>query len=281
MSAPDERPRGLEALAAQLGLPLRVLRRWVEHGLLPVLAMAEEPFAFRVLGTARALAALHRAGWSAERIAKALAAARTVVPDADQALAGLAAGLGEGRQVLRTPEGRLCEPSGQLRFDFGSNAASSGAPLPLRSPQDWFERGVDAELAGRLDEAVRAYQQALPGAGAEAHFNLGNCLYALRRRSEAALQFERAVVVLPDFAEAWNNLGIVRGELGERQLACAAFETALRLVPHYADAHYNLADLLADAGELEAARRHWRAYLAYDPNSRWADAVRRRLERGR
>ena len=32
-------------------------------------------------------------------------------------------------------------------------------------------------------------------------------------------------------------------------------------------------------GELERARRHWRAYLALDPDSLWAAEVRARLRR--
>jgi len=30
-------------------------------------------------------------------------------------------------------------------------------------------------------------------------------------------------------------------------------------------------------GDVEGARGHWRAYLTYDPNSRWAERARRRL----
>jgi len=50
------------------------------------------------------------------------------------------------------------------------------------------------------------------------------------------------------------------------------------IVPHYADAHFNLAEALAVVGDLQGARRHWRAYLSFDPNSRWADQVRKRLQ---
>jgi tetratricopeptide (TPR) repeat protein len=267
-----------DELAAHCGLPGAVVRRFVERELLAPLRSDEERFDFRAVGRARTLAQLWRAGWSAPRIARAWELARTVVRDPEAALAGLLASVGQRRVVVRAPDGRLLEPSGQLLFDFQASSAGTTALPRVRSAQDWFAVGVDAEAAGRLEDAARAYQHALPGAGAEAHFNLGNCHYALRRRDEAAVQFAAAVEAEPEHAEAWNNLGIVLGEQGDRRGAIVALSRALELVPHYADAHYNLAEALAVAGDLDGARRHWRAYLTFDPNSRWAEQVRRRLQ---
>ena len=266
-------------LAEFCGLPPSVVQRWVERELLRPERGSIDRYSFRAVGVARTLAQLWRAGWSAPRIARGWALARTVVADADAALTGLLASIGQRRVTVRTPDGRLVEPGGQLLFDFGADRAAAASALPsLRTPHDWFLLAVDAEAAGRLDDAVRAYEAAIRDGNAEAHFNLGNCLYALRRRSEAALQFARAVARAPDYAEAWNNLGLVRGELGDGPGGIEALRRALALVPHYADAHYNLAEALALAGDLDGARQHWRAYLSFDPNSRWAEQVRRRLQ---
>ena len=265
----NERTFSRDELAEFCGLPARVLARLIERELL-VPQRGSDRFPFRAAGATRVLAQLWSAGWNAGRIERAWRLARTVVADPEAALIGLLASLGQRRVLVRAPDGRLLEPGGQLLFDFGAAAA-------VRSPQDWFTIGVDAEAAGRVEDAVRAYEHALPGDGAETHFNLGNCFYSLRRRPEACTQFQAAVGKAPDYAEAWNNLGIVRGELGDRAGAVTALQRALELVPHYADAHYNLAEALAVVGDLDGARRHWRAYLAFDPNSRWAEQVRRRL----
>ncbi|MCB9879671.1 MAG: tetratricopeptide repeat protein [Planctomycetes bacterium] len=276
-----ERTFTIDELAELCGLPVAVVNRWVDRDLLRPMRGTVRRFAFRSVGTARTLAQLWRDGWSAPRIARAWQLARSVVADRDAALAGLLASIGQKKVAVRTPDGRLVEPTGQLLFDFGAevDGGKLAAPLPqLRSSQDWFAIGVDAEAAGRLDDAVRAYERALPGGTAEAHFNLGNCYYALKRRKEAVDQFAGAIARAPDYAEAWNNLGIVRGEVGDRHGAVAALERALELVPHYADAHYNLAEALAVVGDLERARKHWRAYLTFDPNSRWAEQARRRLQ---
>jgi tetratricopeptide (TPR) repeat protein len=277
-----EHPLSLLALAELVGVRPAVLRSWVEHGLLSPAQRAGglSFFSFRQTGVARSLARLVRAGFGARRIARALQRACTVVPDPEAALAGLEADAGGSGLYLRTP-------------DFTAEKDGSGRPAPgrirgLRSAIDWFQAGVDAEAAGQLTEAIHCYEQVLhgdvardgTGAGgpnAVAAFNLGNCLYASGRRNEARDRFADAVAADPDYAEAWNNLGNVEGELGRRDAAIAAYRRALAIVPYYADAHFNLADALATAGDLQAARRHWLAYLSYDPNSRWAEQVRRRL----
>ncbi|MBL8756400.1 MAG: tetratricopeptide repeat protein [Planctomycetes bacterium] len=276
----NERTFTRAELAEFCGLPPNVLQRFLDRELLVPMRGSVDRFSFRAAGGARVLAQLWRAGWTAPRIERALQMARTVVADRDEALTGLLASIGQRRVTVRTPDGRLVEPGGQLLFDFAASAAGGGtAALPsLRSTNDWFAIGVDAEAAGRIDDAIRAYERAVVGGNAEVHFNLGNCYYAQRRRSEAAAQFIAAVGKAPGYAEAWNNLGIARGELGDRQGAIAALTQALELVPHYADAHYNLAEALAVVGDLDGARAHWRAYLTFDPNSRWADQVRRRLQ---
>ncbi|MEO6595810.1 MAG: tetratricopeptide repeat protein [Planctomycetota bacterium] len=274
-----ERTFTADELAEMCGLPSTVVRRWVERELLVPRRGSVGQFPFRAVGVARTLAQLWREGWSAPRIGKAWQLARTVVADPDAALTGLLASIGQRRVTVRTPDGRLIEPGGQLLFDFAAGVAAEAVALPqLRSPQAWFAIGVDAEAAGRIEDAARAYEHALSGDSAETRFNLGNCYYALRRRVEAAEQFAAAIERAPDYAEAWNNLGIVRGELGDPAGAIEALQRALQLVPHYADAHYNVAESLAVIGDLDGARRHWRAYLAFDPNSRWAEQVRRRLQ---
>lgn len=276
--AGTERTFSRAELAEFSGLPPNVMKRFLDHELLAPVRGSIDRFAFRAAGSARVLAQLWRAGWTAPRIERGWRLARTVIADPDEALHGLLASIGQRRVVVRTPDGRLLEPGGQLVFDFAA-ANARGEDLPqLRSAQDWFVIGVDAEAAGRIDDAIRAYERALPGGSVETHFNLGNCYYAQRRRGEAAAQFVAAVTRAEDYAEAWNNLGIVRGELGDRSGAIEALQRALQLVPHYADAHYNLAEALAVVGDLAGARAHWRAYLTFDPNSRWAEQVRRRLQ---
>ncbi|MCR9243451.1 MAG: tetratricopeptide repeat protein [bacterium] len=276
----NQRTFSADDLAELCGLPPAVVRRWIDRELLLPQRGSVGEFSFQAMARARTLAKLWRAGWNAPRIAHAWRLARTVIDDSEEALTGLLASIGRRRLTVRMSDGRLVEPGGQLVFDFERAAIAEGEPaLPtMRAPKAWFAIAVEAEAAGRIEDAVRAYEHALEDDNPEAHFNLGNCYYSIRRRQQARERFETAVELSPNYAEAWNNLGVVRGELNDREGAILALERALAIVPHYADAHYNLAEALAVAGDLERARRHWRAYLSFDPNSRWADQVRRYLQ---
>ena len=53
--------------------------------------------------------------------------------------------------------------------------------------------------------------------------------------------YRRATESDPDYALAFFDLGNVLDELQKVEEAVAAYERALKLVPRYADAHYNLA----------------------------------------
>ena len=52
----------------------------------------------------------------------------------------------------------------------------------------------------------------------------------------------------------------------------------IQVEPEFADAHFNLAMLLETLGNAGRARDHWRRYLELDPESKWAEIIRQRLE---
>jgi tetratricopeptide (TPR) repeat protein len=185
-------------------------------------------------------------------------------------------------------EGQLAEPSGQLQLDFAgdspavvidANSGDGSAEPDYGSAESWYVRGCEFEEAGKMHEAAASYYQALQigGPNALGCFNLGNVLYALHQKGQAAERFRQAVELEPAYVEAWNNLGNTLAELGQLDEALAAFEQALKLNPNYADAHYNLADTLENAGRPSQARNHWQTYLRLEPTGPWAKYARCRL----
>ncbi len=115
------------------------------------------------------------------------------------------------------------------------------------------------QQAGRLDEAIAAYQELLlrfPAAG----LVLANLAACLRRRGllPAALDlYERALIQLPDAAPIWFNAANAYGAAERASAAEQAYRRALAIEPRMAAAWFNLARLL------QAQTRHEEAEAAY------------------
>jgi len=78
----------------------------------------------------------------------------------------------------------------------------------------------------------------------------------------------------PEYALAFFDLGNVLDEQQRMDEAIAAYERALVLVPQYADAHYNLALAYERMQEPRKALRHWTTYTRLDPTGPWATHAR-------
>jgi tetratricopeptide (TPR) repeat protein len=95
-----------------------------------------------------------------------------------------------------------------------SAAALAAKPGPLQSDaaERHNNRGIELTNAGRTQEAIDQFEQALrlrPDY-AEARNNLGNVLAMTGRAPEAAAQYEEALRLKPDFAETYNSLAWLR-----------------------------------------------------------------------
>jgi tetratricopeptide (TPR) repeat protein len=271
-------------LARILDVPARRLAAWVRAGLIRPARTTRRLayFEFRAVAQARALARLTARGVTPRRIRASLEALARWWPGAEASLAQLDALEERGSLIVRTPEGDVAEPSGQLRLAFpGATQPSSAGGATVPTAEVWFQRALRLDQEERLDEAAQAYAKALdPGdPRPEVAFNLGNALYGLERFADASSAFALATELDPEFVEAWNNLGNALSLLGRHADAREAFVRALALEPEYPDAHFNLAETLAASGDLEGARHHWRTYLQHDPDSPWAAEVRARLRR--
>jgi tetratricopeptide (TPR) repeat protein len=272
-------------LSRVLAVPPSRLRAWIRYGLIRPAHVRHRLlfFDFRQVASAKALTALTRSGVQAARIARSLNQLGVWYGAGEQALMQLEL-LDGGSLAVRLESGRRVEPDGQMQLfdEHEQEDCSATASLQRFAPEarrTWFERGVRAEEAGHLDEAVDAYRRALEIGELESEtlFNLGNALYAQGELAEAVECLRGATRLDPDYAEAWNNLGNALAECGRLEEALSAFRRALLCEPEYADAHYNLAETLAQSGSPEEAVRHWEAYLRLDPSSTWAEVVRQRL----
>ena len=79
-------------------------------------------------------------------------------------------------------------------------------------------------------------------------------------------EFEKALAIKPDFAEAHNNLGNVFKELGRTTEAISSYRKTLTLQPDFADSYYNLGNLYQDLGELQKALDFYQKAVDIKPN---------------
>lgn len=285
-------------LSRILKMPGRRIRAWVRRGLIRP-ARTElrlHYFDFRQMTELRTLQELTEAGVPMDDVRRSLERLRRWFPEAGTSLNQLSRL--EGQLLVKVEGGNLAEPSGQLRLGFDTQPEAGHAPPEPEAPvlrvvadiprehasatgsaEDWFDRAVELEEDEDLVGAVRGYEQALVTGGpdAETAFNLGNALYALGRLDEAIVRFEQAVTIDGSYVEAWNNLGGVHADVGQWEQAIRAAKRALQLAPGYADPHYNLAEAYVASGRYGDARLHAARYFQHDPDSPWAERLRKDL----
>lgn len=111
------------------------------------------------------------------------------------------------------------------------------------SAQLEIARGLLAQLEGRHDHAVAAWQRAvdLDPMSSEAHLRLGIACLEHRDFGRARVQLEAHVELEPEDADGWLALGVAYAHTSERELASAAYLRAAELDPEDPRPHWNLA----------------------------------------
>lgn len=98
-----------------------------------------------------------------------------------------------------------------------------------RDPRVLFNFALSLSRAGKGDEAITAYQEAvaLDPAFKEAHYNLGKALYDAKRYEEAIASLQAALQLDPEAYATYFMLGLTHYQLGRFQQAVEAYNNAL------------------------------------------------------
>ncbi len=143
----------------------------------------------------------------------------------------------------------------------GAWSAETEAWRHAKAGNALMSQGRAAEAAAEFEAALRLNPQY-----AEAHTNLGKVLLEEGRVEEAAAQLEAALDLDPQIAQAHNNLGAALQRLpGRLPEALAEFAEAVRLAPEDPEARNNLGMALAQSGRTAEAQDELNTALQLRP----------------
>jgi tetratricopeptide (TPR) repeat protein len=100
-----------------------------------------------------------------------------------------------------------------------------------------------------------------------------------RAPEEALEDFDAAITLAPDFAEAWHRRAQAHAAAGDLAAAARDLREALRLEPRHFGALATLSTIQEEAGDFAGALRSFEAALALHPKMRGAEMRLRDLQR--
>jgi len=142
-------------------------------------------------------------------------------------------------------------------FELDPNAAAFAAKL-----------GVAIEKQGRLDEAIKFYEQAtqLKPNNAQARVSLAAKYMRVNRAGAAISTYQAALKIDPALVDARYNLAILLSRTQRPAEALAEFRRVLKDKPSHTLAHANIAAAMMNKQDFKAAIEHLRLALKSKPD---------------
>jgi tetratricopeptide (TPR) repeat protein len=142
-----------------------------------------------------------------------------------------------------------------------------------------FERGEQDLAANRLDEAARAYRQAIAARPnyAEAINGLGSVFFKQGKKDEAIAQFKAAIGADPTFKLAYFNLGYAARKSNDFATASRAYEKYTELEPDDPDGFYGLGESYRQLGQRAKAVAAYQRFIAKETRpgeQKWVDRAK-------
>ena len=139
-------------------------------------------------------------------------------------------------------------------------------------PQDQLQALIELYSQGLLQHALKQAENLIQQFSRSAIlFNVqGNIFKDLKQFDLSRLAYERAIALMPDFADAYNNMGNALKEQGKLEEAVEAYNKALAIKPDYIEVYNIMGVVLKEQGKLEEAIETYKKALVIKPD--FADA---------
>jgi len=128
--------------------------------------------------------------------------------------------------------------------------------------------GAALQRQRKWQEAIEIYNQAilLKPDFAEAYSNRGNALHQQGKLDEALESYDRAIQIKPDDAIAFFNRGNVLCQLRYLEKGLKSYDKAIELKSDFAEAYSNRGNILGELGKLEEALTSYNKAIELKPD---------------
>lgn len=131
----------------------------------------------------------------------------------------------------------------------------------------YFCRGTSNSYLGQYERAIQDYNQAIQIRPqlAEAYYNRGLTYYYLGEYEDAIQDYGQAIQINPQFAEAYYKRGVVYDNLGQYEDAIQDYNQAIQINSQFAEFYYNRGVVYNDLGQYERAIQDYDQTIQIDP----------------
>ncbi len=153
------------------------------------------------------------------------------------------------------------------QVDLGVKVPS--APVATRpKADDFYIQGGDKYEKGDYQGAIQAFNQAivLNPNYSEAYNNRGNSRFQSGDNQGAIADYNEALRINPNYADAYSNRGTIHSLLGDKKGAIADYNQALRINPNDAKAYNNRGIDRSKSGDNEGAIADYNEALRINPD---------------
>ncbi|NLG80060.1 MAG: tetratricopeptide repeat protein [Firmicutes bacterium] len=147
-----------------------------------------------------------------------------------------------------------------VAMDAGLENLAEDPRVARGNAEERVRKGCELLGKGRLDDAQAEFEAAvaLDPENAQAHNKLGVVLAHKGKLDEARMRFEKALALDPRCAAAMSNLGNIYKEKNMLDRAVEFYKMALSVDPDHATAHHNLGVVYRQMGMIDRAVSHFK-----------------------
>jgi len=163
------------------------------------------------------------------------------------------------------------EREARENYEQALTVINQAISLVPNNPNYYNEKSSVLSELKRYDEGLAAINQAINLAPRAAWYVNRGSLYYNQQKYELALSdWNKAIDINPNFADAYYNRGLLYSDQQKYELALADYNKAINLNPNFADAYNNRGNLYKNLQKYELALSDYSKAIDINPN--FADA---------